>query len=66
MSQLISPFTAERYCDKLRTFQTVRSTGRVSQIVGLTIEGDGPAVDLGEHCLIKIRGSAEPLSAEVV
>ena len=66
MTQRIDPFKAERYCDKLRTFETVRSTGRISQIVGLTIEGDGPAVELGEHCLIKIRGSQEPLSAEVV
>jgi flagellum-specific ATP synthase len=66
MLNAVPPFEAAKYVAKLDTFHVVRSTGKVSQILGLTIEGDGPAVDLGEHCYIKIRGRRQPLSAEVV
>ena len=59
-------FQAEKYLSVLHNLDPVKRTGRVSQIVGLTIEGEGPAADLGEHCLIKVKGSVEPLSAEVV
>jgi flagellum-specific ATP synthase len=62
----LPPFAVDRYLTKLNSFHALRSTGKVSQILGLTIEGDGPAVDLGEHCHIKIRGLKRPLSAEVV
>jgi flagellum-specific ATP synthase len=66
MLNAIPPFLAAKYVAKLDTFHAVRSTGKVSQILGLTIEGDGPVVDLGEHCYIKIRDLQQPLSAEVV
>jgi flagellum-specific ATP synthase len=66
MLNAIPPFLAAKYVAKLDTFHALRSTGKVSQILGLTIEGDGPVVDLGEHCLIKIRSLQQPLSAEVV
>jgi flagellum-specific ATP synthase len=66
MLNAMPPFCAAKYVAKLDTFQTVRSTGKVSQILGLSIEANGPAADLGEHCLIKIRDWSQPLSAEVV
>lgn len=66
MTTSVPPFEAERYIGRLGDFKVVRSTGKVSQIVGLTIEGEGPAAELGEHCLIKIRGVQEALPAEVV
>jgi flagellum-specific ATP synthase len=59
-------FKAGKYLAKLRTINSVRSIGKVNQILGLTIEGDGPAVNLGEHCYIKLKGLDEVLSAEVV
>jgi flagellum-specific ATP synthase len=59
-------FQAEKYLSLLKGFDPVKRTGRVSQIVGLTVEGDGPAANLGEHCLITVKGASEPLSAEVV
>ena len=31
----------------------IRKLGRVSQVVGLTIESVGPDVNLGQTCLIK-------------
>jgi flagellum-specific ATP synthase len=60
------PFTAAKYLDRLQTVNSLRSSGKVSQILGLTIEGDGPAVNLGEHCHIRLKERDEPLSAEVV
>jgi flagellum-specific ATP synthase len=59
-------FTAAQYLDRLQTINPLRISGKVSQILGLTIEGDGPAVNLGEHCYIKLNEGDEPLSAEVV
>ncbi len=62
----IQPFSAEKYLKSIKTVDPIRRTGRVSQIVGLTIEADGPAVNLGEHCLIKVNDRSEIISAEVV
>jgi flagellum-specific ATP synthase len=62
----ILPFDAARYLPVIQTMNPVRRTGKVCQIVGLTVEGEGPAANLGEHCLIKVAETAEPLSAEVV
>ncbi len=59
-------FEAGKYVTLLQNLDPVKKMGRVSQIVGLTVEGDGPAADLGEQCLITVKGSPEPLSAEVV
>lgn len=61
----VPPFKAEKYLTVLRNLEPVKRTGRVNQIVGLTVEGDGPAVNLGEHCFIIGKNAAEPLSAEV-
>lgn len=44
----------------------VKYTGRVSQVVGLTIEALGPAAKLGELCYIYPLKSEEPIKAEVV
>lgn len=62
----VQPFSAEKYLNAIKGIDPIRRTGKVSQIVGLTIEADGPAVNLGEHCLVKVTDRAEPLSAEVV
>lgn len=62
----IPPFDATRYLPVIQAVNPVKRTGKVYQIVGLTVEGEGPAANLGEHCLIKVAETAEPLSAEVV
>lgn len=61
----VTPFNAEKYLRILQSVDPVKSIGRVNQILGLTIEGDGPAVNLGEHCLIKSKTQGY-ISAEVV
>lgn len=46
-------------------FEPVRQLGRVSQVIGLTVESLGPSVHLGELCYLHPRGG-EPIRAEVV
>lgn len=44
----------------------VRGYGRVTRVIGLTIESEGPNAHLGELCNIRGGRGAEPLLAEVV
>ena len=63
---IVPAFQAAQYLTVLDNINPIRCAGRVSQIVGLTIEGEGPAAKLGEHCLIKMNDGSGWLSAEVV
>lgn len=55
-----------KYKNILSTHDFVKYSGRVSQVVGLTIESLGPAVNLGEICHIYPLKSQNPIVAEVV
>lgn len=44
----------------------VKYTGRVSKVVGLTIESEGPEVTIGELCEINELAGRTPVKAEVV
>ncbi|MDR1705577.1 MAG: EscN/YscN/HrcN family type III secretion system ATPase, partial [Clostridiales bacterium] len=44
----------------------IKKLGRVTQVVGLTIESAGPEVNLGAACAIKANKYSEPVLAEVV
>lgn len=46
--------------------QTIKMHGRVSQVVGLTIESEGPAVQVDELCYIYDKNGGKPVQAEVV
>lgn len=59
----LPPFN--RYVDAVDTCAQVTLEGRVTKVVGLTIEAQGPAVEVGHLCEIE-TGAAEPLLAEVV
>jgi flagellum-specific ATP synthase len=56
----------DKYRDILQTFDPVRVNGKVTQVVGLTIESQGPEVKLGEICHIYPHQSEDPIIAEVV
>lgn len=49
-------------------FQTeyVRHLGRVSQVVGLTMESLGPSCNVGDVCYIRMNKLSEPILSEVV
>lgn len=58
-------------CDQIKkavsATKTMLLTGKVTQIIGLVIESDGPNVIIGESCYIYPRDcSTNPLRAEVV
>ncbi|MBP2026397.1 flagellum-specific ATP synthase [Acetoanaerobium pronyense] len=58
--------TLEKYNSRLKDISLVQYKGRVSKVVGLTIESKGPAVRLGETCNIYPVKSDDPIMAEVV
>lgn len=55
----------KKYQDKLSSRDYIQYIGKVSKVVGLTIEADGPQVSIGDLCNIHVaRGTT--LKAEVV
>lgn len=56
----------EKYFDQLRDLNTLKYLGRVTKLVGLTIESSGPQVRIGELCMIQPIGSSTQIRAEVV
>jgi len=58
--------SVDKYFQKLSETNLIQYTGRVSQVIGLTIESKGPAVKLGEMCFIYPLKSNNPIFAEVV
>ncbi|MFM1650815.1 flagellar protein export ATPase FliI [Brevibacillus sp. B_LB10_24] len=55
-----------KYTQALQMLDPVRVNGKVTQVVGLTVEAQGPEAKLGEICLIYPQHNQEPLIAEVV
>ncbi|BDU50481.1 flagellar protein export ATPase FliI [Haliovirga abyssi] len=56
----------EEYISKVKKIDTVKINGKVIRVVGLTIESEGPIVQLGEHCYIKTFNGNDRVDAEVV
>ncbi|MCL2669565.1 MAG: flagellar protein export ATPase FliI [Syntrophaceae bacterium] len=56
----------DRYYQILNQTNPIRIHGKVSEIVGLVVEGHGPVTSIGEICEIYPGGSDKPLPAEVV
>jgi flagellum-specific ATP synthase len=55
-----------KYHDLLGRISPIRTHGKVSEIIGLVVEGHGPAASIGDICGILPGGGAPPLPAEVV
>jgi len=56
----------ERYLGAIDRAETVRPTGRVIGMVGLTVEADGPAARVGEFCRLEDLRARRVVPAEVV
>lgn len=56
----------EKYMSVLRNLNPIRVNGKVSQVIGLTVESMGPDVRIGEVCHIYPANSSAPVQAEVV
>lgn len=56
----------QKYFNCLERIDPIRLNGRVTQVIGLIIEAQGPAVNLGELCYIFSKEESLTLQAEVV
>lgn len=63
MSRIFDP---GKYLSAIYAADTMKLNGKITQIVGLVIESQGPNVTLGELCYIYPRSQGEPIPAEVV
>ncbi|WP_131919041.1 flagellar protein export ATPase FliI [Heliophilum fasciatum] len=50
----------------VKRLEPVRMNGKVSQVIGLVVQADGPGANLGEICLLSTRDGRERVRAEVV
>lgn len=57
---------ATRYIEYLRQIDPVLVNGKVTQVIGLTVESEGPDASVGDVCYIYPYKSSKPLKAEVV
>ncbi len=55
-----------RYENILKRMNPIRVNGKVSEIIGLMVQGNGPAASIGEVCGIVPVNSDVPVEAEVV
>ncbi|MGO0061722.1 flagellar protein export ATPase FliI [Brevibacillus fluminis] len=62
----MSQLDLKKYVYALEQIDPVRVNGKVTQVIGLTIESHGPETKLGEVCLIYPQNGQEPIMAEVV
>jgi flagellum-specific ATP synthase len=60
------PFQFDLYEKAARQARTLAMEGRVVKVVGLVIEGDGPAASIGQLCHIHPHRDEPPIEAEVV
>ncbi|PZD93711.1 flagellar protein export ATPase FliI [Paenibacillus sambharensis] len=61
-----SRLDSSKYTEHLRQLDPVRVNGKVTQVIGLTVESEGPDASVGDVCYIYPAKSAKPLKAEVV
>jgi flagellum-specific ATP synthase len=55
-----------KYQGLLEQTNAIMTHGKVSEIIGLMVEGNGPAASIGEVCGIFPHGRERPITAEVV
>lgn len=56
----------EKYLKIVDEIESVKTNGRVKQIIGLIIESSGPQASIGDLCYIADRGGKRQIPAEVV
>lgn len=62
----MSLFNANKYLRVIDGLDTIQLRGKITQIIGLVVESEGPSVNLGELCYICSRQKHEQVMAEVV
>ena len=55
-----------KYLDIIENTKTIKQIGKITEIIGLTIESDGPKSSIGDLCYIYNNYDDKPTMAEVV
>ena len=55
-----------KYLDIINKTETIKEIGKITEIIGLTIESDGPKSSIGDLCYIYNNFGDKPTMAEVV
>jgi len=57
----------KKFTDAIDSCESIKMSGKITQVIGLVIEAQGPNVSLGELCYVRSRfAQVEPIPAEVV
>lgn len=56
----------DKYLNIINRTDTIKQIGKITEIIGLTIESDGPKSSIGDLCLISNDFDDKPTMAEVV
>ena len=56
----------DKYLDIIKNSETIKEIGKITEIIGLTIESDGPKSSIGDLCYIYNNYNDTPTMAEVV
>lgn len=59
-------FDKDKYLKIIKESQPIKEIGRISEIIGLIIESEGPQASIGDLCYIYPTANSEPIWAEVV
>ncbi|HEY3425771.1 MAG TPA: flagellar protein export ATPase FliI [Negativicutes bacterium] len=61
-------FDAAKYLGAIEQTETMKLNGKITQIIGLVLESQGPSVSMGELCYVHPRSASAgaPIPAEVV
>jgi flagellum-specific ATP synthase len=62
----LEPIIFDTYREMLGTIKSISHTGKVTQVIGLTIESNGPTMELGQICLLHNYKRTCSIRAEVV
>ncbi len=57
---------ADKYIAALKQLDPIKMNGKVTQVIGLTVESEGPEASVGDLCYIFPGKGKEPIQAEVV
>jgi flagellum-specific ATP synthase len=63
---MIQPGQLTRLEEKLKTTNTLQLSGRITKVIGLVLESEGPKASIGEVCILKSRDGREISRSEVV
>ena len=67
MAEIKNDINVNKLMDVIREAKTIKLTGKVTQVVGLVIESQGPPVSVGELCYVISKiPDYPPIPAEVV